>query len=43
MESSDDKARYAAIPSLFVLVIMVSVGPFGDIIQGSASLVFNAF
>ena len=37
MEISDDKARYAAIPSLFVLVIMVSVDPFGDMIQGLAS------
>jgi DHA1 family bicyclomycin/chloramphenicol resistance-like MFS transporter len=30
MEITDDKTRYAAIPSLFVLVLMVSVGPFGD-------------
>ena len=30
MAISDDTTRYAAIPSLFVLVLMVSVGPFGD-------------
>jgi DHA1 family bicyclomycin/chloramphenicol resistance-like MFS transporter len=30
MEIADDKIRSVAIPSLFVLVIMVSVGPFGD-------------
>ena len=30
MEIADDKTRSVAIPSLFVLVIMVSVGPFGD-------------
>jgi DHA1 family bicyclomycin/chloramphenicol resistance-like MFS transporter len=30
MQIADDKTRSAAIPSLFILVIMVSVGPFGD-------------
>lgn len=43
MEITDEKTRSAAIPSLLVLVIMVSVGPFGDMIQGSASSVLDAF